>query len=116
MIQAFFGGEPLLGVPLEAARNEVHKGRVGLLSELGHNVAEAMLLLVLTEDFAGLVRRRHCRLLLLKLFKHILAGGSREHRRVRSPDHIDHQLHLLTFVRPWEQGEAREEFNQDATD
>ena len=63
MLQAFLGRESLLRVPLEAATDEVHEGRVGQVTQLVHDVAEALLLLLLREN---LERRRHCIVLELR--------------------------------------------------
>lgn len=50
MLQAFVGGESLLGIPLEASTNKVDEGWVGQLSQFAHDVAESLFFLVVCED------------------------------------------------------------------
>lgn len=56
VLQAFLGRESLLRVPLKAAADEVDEGRIRQVTQLVHNVAETLLLLLLREH---LERRRH---------------------------------------------------------
>ena len=51
MLESFVGGEALFGIPFEAAANKINKRRIRHLSQLIHDVAESLLLLIIRQHF-----------------------------------------------------------------
>ena len=109
VLQAFVRRQPLLWVPLETATDEIDERLIGHVSELVHDVAQPLLLLIVREHLEWSRHR-----VVLELGEQLLPLRVFEHLLRRHTDHIDDQLQLFLLVRPWEKREASVQFNHDA--
>lgn len=98
VIQTFIWGQSALGVPLQAATDQIHELRVGNFSQFLHDVAQSLVFLVVTDHFE---RGRHRIVLRAELFEEVFAGGARKHTCIGHADHVNDQLDLFSFVRAW---------------
>lgn len=69
--KAFLRSESLEGVPLETPADQVNELGVWRLSQLLHDVLEAILLFFVADDFES---GWHCRFFILKLFEKMLSS------------------------------------------
>ncbi len=103
MSESHLGGQSLGRIPFQTLADKVDKRVVRDISQLDHYVLETFLLLLLGQHLGG---SRDC--VIFELGEEVLALGNLQNVVRDHPDHVDKQLHLLSFIRPGEQWEACE--------
>ena len=87
VLQAFIRSDSDFRVPFETPGYEVNKLRIRRVSQLGHDVAQPLLLLLLSQH----LERRWNRII-FELAEQSLSGTSLQNRLGRHTNHIDYQL------------------------
>jgi len=105
--------QTLLWVPLEALADQVDELWIGDFTELLHDVLQPLRLLVVADNFE---RCGHGSRLIVELLEEVLSSRPGQDAGIWHANDINDQLDLFALVGPWEEWEAREQFDQDAAE